>query len=157
MNNAIFKRYEDYQHSGIKWLGSAPKNWRIMMIKNIYRHFGSGSTPLSSEPRYYNDGDVNWLNTTDLKNTVVTETKNKITKLALAELSMRIYPKNTLAIAMYGQGDTRGSVGLLGIESTTNQAACMMYGSKNSIPKYMLWWFVSQKTNIRKINVGELL
>lgn len=154
MNRATFKGYEDYQYIGIKWLGSAPKAWKMMMIKNVYRHFGSGSTPLSSEPRYYDDGDVNWLNTTDLKNTVVVETKNKISKYALAELSMRVYPKNTLAIAMYGQGDTRGSVGLLGIESTTNQAACMMYGSKNSIPKFMLWWFVSQKANIRKINVG---
>jgi type I restriction enzyme S subunit len=155
MMNIVPKSYEDYQHSGIKWLGSAPKNWKILRMKNIFKSFGSGSTPHSSERKYYDEGDVNWLNTTDLKNSVVYETKNKITKLALAELALKVYPRNTLALAMYGQGDTRGSVGLLNVESTTNQAACMMYDTRNAIPKFMLWWFVAQKSNIRKINVGS--
>ena len=125
-----------------------------MMIKNIYHHFGSGSTPESSEIKYYENGTINWLNTADLKNDLVVETSRKITSLALKEKSLRIYPINTLAIAMYGQGDTRGNVGLLKIEATTNQAACMMYCSSNSIPEYMLLWFVAKKTDIRELNVG---
>lgn len=154
MSKTFFRKYDEYQYSDVDWIGMIPKNWEIMMIKNVYRYFGSGTTPRSSEPKYYEGGNISWLNTTDLKNNVVTDTKNKITELALNELPMKVYPKNTLALAMYGQGDTRGNVGLLGIETTTNQAACMMYGSKRAIPKFMLWWFVSQKSNIRRINVG---
>ena len=148
------KRYPSYKDSGTIWLGEIPKHWKIMMIKNIYHHFGSGSTPESSEIKYYENGTINWLNTADLKNDLVVETSRKITSLALKEKSLRIYPINTLAIAMYGQGDTRGNVGLLKIEATTNQAACMMYCSSNSIPEYMLLWFVAKKTDIRELNVG---
>ena len=148
------ERYPAYKDSGLEWLGGVPEHWEIMMIKNVYQCFGSGTTPDSSETKYYENGTINWLNTTDLKNSLVSETKRKITQLALTEKSLKIYPINTLAIAMYGQGDTRGNVGLLNIESTTNQAACMMYRSFNSIPKYMLWWFIAKKSDIRKINVG---
>ncbi len=148
------KKYSLYKDSGVEWLGDVPEHWKVMMIKNVYKYFGSGSTPESSETKYYDNGTINWLNTTDLKNNVVNETSNKITLLALVEKSLKIYPINTLAIAMYGQGDTRGSVGLLSIETTTNQAACMMYHSSNSIPKYMFWWFIAKKTSIRKINIG---
>ncbi len=147
-------RYDAYKDSGIEWLGEVPRHWTVKMIKNIFQCFGSGSTPDSSNTNYYDNGAINWLNTTDLKNDFVYETKRKITALALAEKSLKIYPINTLAIAMYGQGETRGNVGLLSIETTTNQAACMMYRSFNSIPKFMLWWFISKKEDIRKINVG---
>jgi len=149
------KRYQGYKDSGVEWLSNkVPEHWNITTIKNIFRYFGSGSTPESSETKYYAQGTINWLNTTDIKNTFINETSRKITHLALKEKSLKIYPINTLAIAMYGQGDTRGNVGLLNIESTTNQAACMMYSTRNSIPPYMLWWFVCKKTNIRKINIG---
>ena len=147
-------RYQAYKDSDMKWLGEVPEHWSVLMIKSVYQCFGSGSTPESGEPKYYENGNINWLNTTDLKNGDITETSKKITRLALLEKSLKVYPIGTLAIAMYGQGDTRGNVGILGIEATTNQAACMMYRSSNSIPKYMLLWFVSKKTDIREINVG---
>lgn len=147
-------RYAAYKDSGVEWLGEVPECWQVITLKGIYRYFGSGTTPESSKSEYYQDGTINWLNTTDLKNCIISQTKNKITELALKEKSLKIYPVNTLAIAMYGQGDTRGSVGLLNIESTTNQAACMMYGSFNSISQYMFWWFVARKNNIRKLNIG---
>jgi type I restriction enzyme S subunit len=156
MNNyqLSIKNYQLYKDSGVEWLGDVPEHWEVRRIKNVYQCFGSGSTPESGEPKYYENGTISWLNTTDLKNSNITETSKKITRLALREKSLRIYPIGTLAIAMYGQGDTRGNVGILGIEATTNQAACMMYRSSNSIPKYMLLWFISKKTDIREINVG---
>jgi len=149
-----FKKYNSYKDSGLEWLGEIPNSFDVLMIKNIFRYFGSGSTPKSTNIHYYNDGKINWLNTTDLKNELISFTKNKITKLAFNEVNLKLYPKNTLAIAMYGQGETRGSVGLLDIITTTNQASCMMYKSFNAIEKYMLWWFVSKKSNIRAINTG---
>ena len=148
------QRYQAHKDSDIEWLGEIPEHWQITKIKNVFQYFGSGSTPESSETKYYEEGSINWLNTTDIKNTFINETSRKITELALKEKSLKIYPINTLAIAMYGQGDTRGNVGLLNIESTTNQAACLMYSTRNSITQYMLWWFICKKSNIRKINIG---
>lgn len=109
---------------------------------------------MSSETSYYDDGNVNWLNTADLNNSIVYETRRKVTSKALAETSLKVYPKGSLAIAMYGQGDTRGNVGLVAIEAACNQAALVMSGAFDSVPKFMLWWFISRKSSIRQINTG---
>ena len=55
---------------------------------------------------------------------------------------------------MYGQGKTRGSVGLLKVPTTTNQAACIMSKPIGVNTKFMLYWFVSKYVDIRCINVG---
>lgn len=149
-----FTKYENYKDSGLDWLGEIPADWEVKRIKDIFRYFGSGSTPSSGNESYYEDGDINWLNTTDLNNGYVNDTKNKITKKALLETGLTIYPKNSLAIAMYGQGKTRGTVGLLNIETTSNQASCIMRKSFIAEEKYILWWFIHKYDDIRLINVG---
>jgi len=42
--------------------------------------------------------------------------------MGLENSSTKIYPKDTILMAMYGQGKTRGKVAILGIEATINQA-----------------------------------
>jgi len=149
-----FERYESYKDSGIEWLGKIPSVWNIVTIKNIFREFGSGSTPQSNNMHYYENGTINWLNTSDLKQFNVLDTKFKITDLALKEVGLKIYPKNAIAVAMYGQGETRGTPALLKIPTTTNQASCMMYKTFIADEKYILWWFISKKNSLRAINVG---
>lgn len=146
--------YDAYIDSGTEWLGEVPAHWQITRIKGVFRAFGSGSTPISSEPAYYDEGTIPWLNTADLNNGVVYDTRRRVTPNAVAETSLRMYPKGTLAIAMCGQGETRGNVGLMAIESTANQASLMMHRSFNSVPRFMLWWFVARKYSIRQINIG---
>jgi type I restriction enzyme S subunit len=150
----IFQKYESYKDSGVKWLEEIPFEWDVITMKNIFRYFGSGSTPLSNNIKYYEDGYNNWLNTSDLKNFYIHDTKFKITDLALKEIGLKVYPINTIAVAMYGQGETRGTPALLKIPTTTNQASCMMYKTFLSDERYILWWFISKKESLRAINVG---
>lgn len=42
--------------------------------------------------------------------------------MALKETNLKLLPKHTLLIAMYGEGKTRGKCSELLIEATTNQA-----------------------------------
>lgn len=149
-----FEKYDRYIDSEIKLLGEMPNSWQLTTIKNIFRYFGSGGTPQSSNLNYYENGTISWLNTSDLKNFLIESTKFKITNLALREVGLKIYPANSIAVAMYGQGDTRGTPALLKIPTTTNQASCMMFKSFIADEKYILWWFISQKETLRAINVG---
>jgi len=149
-----FERYDSYKDSEIGLLGQVPNSWEITTIKNIFRYFGSGSTPQSNNMHYYENGTINWLNTSDLKNFLIENTKFKITNLALQEVGLKMYPINTIAVAMYGQGETRGTPALLKVPTTTNQASCMMYKSFIADERYMLWWFISKKEALRAINVG---
>ena len=76
------RRYEKYKPSGVEWLGEIPEHWEVKRVKDIFREFGSGTTPSTANVDYYEDGNVNWLNTNDLSNDLIYETKQKITKKA---------------------------------------------------------------------------
>ena len=52
----------------------------------------------------------------------VREPSGWVTEAALQETNLRLYPKGTLLVAMYGEGKTRGKASELAIDATTNQA-----------------------------------
>jgi type I restriction enzyme S subunit len=97
----------------------------ITSNSKCYRSLGdvtkitSGMTPLRSNSEYYG-GTIPWIQTGELRDSVIYDSREKITKLALLETHLRLNPANTLLVAMYGQGKTRGKTGLVKIEAATN-------------------------------------
>ena len=117
--------------SGIDWLGDVPEHWEVKKLFYLFDKISSGTTPKSDEESYYLDGEINWLNTGDLNNSRITETSKKITKKAFDDHSaLKIYPVGSIVIAMYGA--TIGKLGILDIETTTNQACCVLSDIKNT-------------------------
>mgnify|MGYP002681357298 CR=1 FL=1 len=80
--------------------------------------WGSGGTPLSSNPSFYN-GSIPWLTIEDLNDGIVTRSNKSITELGLKFSSAKTVEPNTLLIAMYG---SIGKLGISGIKCATNQA-----------------------------------
>ena len=109
--------------SGVEWIGMVPEHWEVKKVSWLFS-IGSGTTPSTSRKEYYAEEGTNWLQTGDLNDGHITETSKKITDLALKECGLTIYPINSLVVAMYGA--TIGKVGLLVIETTTNQACCVL-------------------------------
>lgn len=97
-----------------------PKGWEVKTLKSL-ADIGTGSTPSRNNPDYYN-GIIPWVKSTEVRNAFICETQEHITEEAINNSNCTVYPKNTILIAMYGQGKTRGQVGLLKIEAATNQA-----------------------------------
>lgn len=60
--------------------------------------------------------------TGDLNDGIIYNIPNKITKLALETTSVKLNPKGSILIAMYGA--TIGKLGILSYPATTNQACC---------------------------------
>jgi type I restriction enzyme S subunit len=119
------KKYETYKDSGIEWIGEIPSHWEVKKMNYCFGQIGSGTTPTSGNTEYYKNGEFNWLQTGDLNDNEIFETSKKITKKAINDYStLRFYPVDSLVIAMYGA--TIGKTGLLKIESTTNQACCVL-------------------------------
>lgn len=85
----------------------------------------SGGTPNRGNSHYWN-GKIPWVTTGEITFNTIFNTKEHITELGLNNSSAKIFPKNTLLIAMYGQGKTRGQVAKLGIEAATNQASAAL-------------------------------
>ncbi len=90
----------------------------------------SGGTPKRTKPEYWS-GDIPWVTTSLVDFNLITKADEYITKEGLANSSAKLFPKDTLLMAMYGQGKTRGKVAILGIESTTNQACAAILINKD--------------------------
>ena len=101
----------------------------------------SGGTPDRKNQDYWNCGTIPWVKTTELQNRTITKVEEYITDKGLSESSAKLVPANTVLIAMYGQGKTRGMTGFLGIEASTNQACACILPTSNIDMQY-LWHFL---------------
>lgn len=125
--------------SGIEWIGDIPEHWEGFKITHLIETIGSGTTPKSSNYDYYGDEGVLWVTTSELRESVITDTKKKLTEAALEDYStLKVFPKNSVAIAMYGA--TIGRLGILGEEATFNQACCVYSESEMIHYKFLYYW-----------------
>ena len=127
-----------------------PKNWCWTRMENIAQ-WGSGETPSRKIPEYYN-GDIPWIKTGELNDDYIFETEEHITQEAIFHSSAKLFPENTVAIAMYGA--TIGKVGILGIAATTNQACACGVSNLLVNYKYLFYYARSQKDNFIKKGKG---
>ena len=147
------KQYDSYKDSGEPWLGDVPSCWESWKISHAFTKVGSGTTPESGNPRYHKNGTINWLNTGDLNNGILHSCAKKITPEALEDYSsLKLYPKGSLVIAMYGA--TIGKTSLLDFETTTNQACCVFSESDEIDIKFLQHWFNGNKEHIINLAVG---
>ena len=124
-------------------------------LGEIYK-ISSGGTPSRKEPSYWIDGNIPWLTTTEVTNGYITKTNEYITEEGLKNSSAKLFPKDSLVIAMYGQGTTRGRTAKLGIETTTNQACAVLYEKLTDINTDYVWASLkSQYENLRSISHGS--
>ena len=118
---------------------SNPKGWEKGSL-NKYASIGTGATPSRKIVSYY-EGDIPWVKSTEVHNSYIWETQEHITKEAIDNSNCSIYLPDTILVAMYGQGKTRGQVGLLRIKAATNQA-CAAIQCKDSLnPTFCYWHF----------------
>ena len=117
-----------------------PKNWVECSLGEI-AEWGSGGTPNRGIPSYYN-GTIPWLKTGDLNDGLITEVKEFITELGLKNSSAKMFPKNSIVIAMYGA--TIGKTGILNFASSTNQA-CAVAVPYFNMNKFIYLFLKSEK------------
>lgn len=122
------------------------KGWEKVNLESFGK-INSGSTPSRNKNEYYN-GEIPWVKTGEVNGSVILDTEEKISKEGLKNSSCQINPINSIIIAMYGQGITRGQVGILGINAATNQACAVIHPSPKINHDFLL--------NLLKINYNDL-
>ena len=124
----------------------------------VYKKLGdvcetsSGGTPSKSHKEYYDGGKIPWLRSGEVSQGLIYDTELCITELGLEKSSAKIFPIDTVVIAMYGA--TVGQVGLLKREMSTNQAICGIFPNKIVTPMFLLYNLKSKKTLFLKDAVG---
>ena len=127
INNAVTKGLNPdapMKDSGVDWIGEIPEHWEVMKTSHIFHHIGSGTTPKSGREDYYSEDGIPFLQTGDLNDGFINETSKHITEKALRDTNLKLYPKGSLVVAMYGA--TIGKLGILNIDTTVNQACCVL-------------------------------
>lgn len=128
----------EMKDSGVEWMGVIPKHWSTPKLK-YFTNISSGGTPDRNHYEYWN-GNVNWIKTGELQNNELYDSEEKISELGVANSSAKLFKENTILIAMYGQGKTRGMTALLKVPCTTNQAcAAIVMKSNSPYEIYYLW------------------
>ncbi len=112
----------------------------------------SGGTPLTSKREYYDNGTIPWVKTGDLKVKHLSEIPDSITQLGLENSSAKIFPVNTVLVAMYGA--TIGACSILKKQAATNQACAAILPNENLIADYLFFYLSSIKQELISKGIG---
>ena len=118
-----------------------PENWCWTFLSNV-ADWGSGGTPSRKNPDYYG-GYIPWIKTGELEDGYIFDSEEKITEDAVAHSSAKLFPIDSVLIAMYGA--TIGKTAILGIPATTNQARACARCRDVLNNKYLFYYLRSQK------------
>ncbi|WP_431065722.1 restriction endonuclease subunit S [Methylotuvimicrobium sp.] len=111
-------------------------SWKHVKIGDVCK-MGAGGTPLKSKNEFYEGGTIPWLLSGEVSQGEIFASKQFITDEGLQNSSAKIFPKNTVLVAMYGA--TAGQVGILRFEASTNQAVCGIYPNDNFLPEFIYY------------------
>jgi restriction endonuclease S subunit len=89
------------------WLDLLPGDWKADRLKDIVPRIVGGGTPSSTDPNFWEDGDIVWVTP-----------ERKITRAGLNASAAVLLPKETVIMASRA---TIGAVRIAGTELTTNQ------------------------------------
>lgn len=129
----ILKNLKLYRQSVLKFAFDAKftnpnlTNWQTKPLGEV-AITSSGGTPSRKNKYFWENGEINWLKSGELNDDFINFTEEKITQEAINKSSAKILPKGTLLIAMYGA--TIGKLGILNLETSTNQAICAIQNKK---------------------------
>jgi type I restriction enzyme, S subunit len=123
-------------------IGPIPDRWSIAFLGDHCRVV-SGGTPSRNNASFWTGGTIPWVKTTEVNYSVITKTEEHITQEGLHGSAAKILPAGTLLMAMYGQGVTRGKVGILGIDAACNQACAAITPTDDAFLPQYLYHFLS--------------
>lgn len=115
-------RFPGYESVPVNSTTGLPEGWNLILFGEKYKTASGGTPSRKQEALYFDNGTVPWIRTQELRNTLIVEPLVKITEAGLKNSSAKIFPANTVLLAMYG--NTIGETALLRIPASTNQACC---------------------------------
>lgn len=129
-----------------------PMGWEKKRIDE-FATVKTGGTPSRSVPSYWG-GTIPWVKTGEIQRNVIMDTEEFITEEAVANSNAKIVPRDTILIAMYGQGKTRGMAAKLGINAAINQACAAILPNDSYNTDYLLFLLFQSYESLRAMGRG---
>ena len=126
-------------------------SWEMVELGEVLKT-ASGGTPKTSKSEYYKNGTIPWMKSGEVGQGFIYDIEEKITDEGLKNSSAKVFPVDTVCIALYGA--TAGKVGILKVESSTNQAVCGIFPSEDYVPEFLYYFLKSKTDDFVKQSVG---
>lgn len=133
-------------HEHIKVKDGVPQGWDDGKVADFYSTT-SGGTPSRKNPAFY-EGEINWVKTQELLDGFIFSTDEKITEDAIEQSSAKVFPVETVLVAMYGA--TIGQLGILATPAASNQACCALIPSDSRANYVFAFLFFRENKEILK-------
>ena len=146
-NNVLIKNKKGYKKTKLGWI---PEDWEVILAGDI-SSVVTGGTPSKVKPEYWNNGNINWMNSSEVNKKYIYEVENKITKIGLDNSNTKILPINTIMIALNGQGKTRGTVAILKVESCCNQSLAGFICKEGTNYQFLFFFLQNMYDDLRNI------
>lgn len=128
---------------------------KTVKLDDLSLKVSSGLTPLRSNKEFWDNGTIPWLKTEQLGEKYIFDTSEYVSQTAINKTALKVFPENTLSIAMYGEGKTRGNVSIIKKPMTTNQACCNVELDKEKADyEYVYYFLKTQYEGLRSLSSG---
>ncbi|TPQ27639.1 restriction endonuclease subunit S [Methylomonas koyamae] len=97
-----YPAYPQYKDSGVAWLGEVPVDWEVKKARYLASMKG-GSTPLTTENQFWDDGNIPWVSPKDMKIGRITDTQDHLTSEGASQCASGILaPGHVLIVVRSG-------------------------------------------------------
>lgn len=134
-----FVRFRFPGYENAKFENGLPEGWERRRI-SAYYDTCSGGTPSRTREEFFVAGIYPWVKTGEIKDCIIIDTEEYITKEAVKKSSAKLLPAKSLAMAMYGVNI--GQLGYFDKQMTCNQACCVFSDKRSFSSKHYLFQYL---------------
>ncbi|MFG0419392.1 restriction endonuclease subunit S [Pseudomonas sp. zjy_8] len=125
-----------------------PTGWTSFSIADVGGISG-GKTPSKANPNFWLSRDVPWVSPKDMKKSVLNDTEDRISQLAINQAGMTLYPANSvLMVTRSGILQHTFPVALAAVQLTVNQDIKVFRPTEGVVPKFFFYMLRSFGTDI---------
>jgi len=134
--------------TGKKRLPGFSGEWEVKKLGDV-SEMGSGGTPASSFPDYY-DGDIPWVSISDMTKggKVIQSTDRNLSGLGFANSAAQMFPAGTVLYAMYA---SLGECSIAGISLCSSQAILGIRPKETLESEFLYYFLTSLKTIVKSM------
>ena len=128
--------------------------WVESTIEDSTKEIITGGTPSTTVDKYWG-GSIPWLASTEIHQKIITRATKNITNIGLNNSSAKMAPKDSVLIALAGQGKTRGTAAFLAYPMALNQSLAALVPSDKTDPKFLYYLFENMYVDLREHSSGD--
>ncbi|MET8004222.1 restriction endonuclease subunit S [Nonomuraea glycinis] len=142
--------FQDQIPSTLAWVETIPAHWQGVKLGHFAR-MGSGHTPSRSKPEWWVNCTIPWITTGEVsqvrddRREVLTETRERISELGMANSSAELHPKDTVVLCRTASA---GYSAVMGENMATSQDFVTWTCGPRLDPFYLLWCLRAMRSDL---------